>query len=47
MPGQLHERVTAMLRSLPKALRRQFVPAPDWARDVAERLSFGRGRLAQ
>jgi ATP-dependent helicase HrpA len=34
VPGQRAELVTALLRSLPKALRRNFVPAPDVARAV-------------
>jgi ATP-dependent helicase HrpA len=31
IPGWREERATALIRSLPKALRRQFVPAPDFA----------------
>ncbi|MDQ2070774.1 ATP-dependent RNA helicase HrpA [Natronospira bacteriovora] len=31
IPGWRTERATALIRSLPKALRRQFVPAPDFA----------------
>lgn len=31
VPGLLRERVIALLRSLPKALRKSFVPAPDYA----------------
>ncbi|MGD8908965.1 MAG: ATP-dependent RNA helicase HrpA, partial [Chromatiales bacterium] len=31
VPGLLLERVIAMIRSLPKALRRSFVPVPDYA----------------
>jgi len=34
VPGQRAELVTALLRSLPKALRRNFVPAPDVASAV-------------
>ncbi|WP_088285758.1 ATP-dependent RNA helicase HrpA [Kineosporia sp. A_224] len=32
IPGLRHELVTALIRSLPKALRRSFVPAPDTAK---------------
>ena len=32
IPGLRHELVTALIRSLPKAIRRNFVPAPDVAR---------------
>ncbi len=38
VPGLRHELVTALLRSLPKALRRNFVPAADTARVVIEDL---------
>ncbi|MGH8190364.1 MAG: ATP-dependent RNA helicase HrpA [Rhodanobacteraceae bacterium] len=36
VPGLLAEKVTAMLRALPKALRRNFVPAPEFARAFVE-----------
>ncbi len=37
VPGYLEEKVTAMIRALPKPLRRRLVPAPDVARQcVAE-----------
>lgn len=36
VPGLRHEKVTAMIRALPKSLRRHFVPAPDFARAVLE-----------
>lgn len=32
VPGLLEEKVTALIRNLPKALRRELVPAPDFAR---------------
>lgn len=32
IPGLRHEHVTALIKSLPKAIRRNFVPAPDVAR---------------
>ena len=32
IPGLRHELVTALIKSLPKAIRRSFVPAPDVAR---------------
>lgn len=31
VPGMLHEKVTQLIRSLPKSLRRHFVPAPGFA----------------
>src|SRR5690606_9737532 len=35
-PGFVEEKATALIKSLPKALRRNFVPAPDFARAFAE-----------
>lgn len=43
VPGLLHDKIEALIRSLPKSLRRQFVPAPDIARRVASTLPFGEG----
>ncbi len=36
VPGLLPEKVAEMIRALPKVLRRNFVPAPDFARAFAE-----------
>ncbi len=38
VPGLRQELVTELIRSLPKALRREFVPAPDVAREVLANL---------
>lgn len=43
VPGLLEEKVTALIRSLPKDIRRSLVPAPDTARAVVAELEFGRG----
>ncbi len=43
VPGLLEARITALIRSLPKSIRRLLVPAPDTAREVAGQLSFGQG----
>ncbi|MEQ8847602.1 ATP-dependent RNA helicase HrpA [Botrimarina sp.] len=45
VPGQLAERIVALIRALPKPLRTRLVPAPDAAARVAERLPFGEGRF--
>jgi ATP-dependent helicase HrpA len=45
VPGRREELVTALIRSLPKQWRRQFVPAPDHARTVVEHLKPGAGSL--
>jgi ATP-dependent helicase HrpA len=36
IPGLIEEKVTALIRSLPKQLRKNFVPAPDFARACLE-----------
>ena len=41
VPGLLEEKITALLRGLPKALRRNFVPVPDYARACVEALEPG------
>jgi len=43
VPGLVAEKVQALVRSLPKAVRRNLGPAPDVARKVAERLEFAAG----
>src|SRR5580700_6809654 len=45
VPGLRTELVTEMIRSLPKALRRDLVPAPDVAREVVARLGPPTGDL--
>ncbi len=41
VPGLLHTKMTELIRSLPKKLRRNFVPAPDFARACYEALQAG------
>ena len=43
IPGQFEERIVALIKSLPKSLRRNFVPAPETARQVAKVLQHGQG----
>lgn len=45
VPGLLQEKVVALIRGLPKAIRRNFVPAPDFARAVLEAIPHGEGSL--
>ena len=45
VPGLREELVTELIRSLPKELRRLFVPAPDTARAVIARLGEPHGSL--
>ncbi len=43
VPGRVEEKLTALIRSLPKSLRRSFIPAPDVARRAAEMMTFAQG----
>ena len=45
VPGLLEEKVLAMIRSLPKALRTRFVPAPEAAKRAMAELRHGQGDL--
>jgi ATP-dependent helicase HrpA len=45
VPGLREELITELIRSLPKQLRRSFVPAPQTAHDVLARLGEPRGSL--
>lgn len=45
VPGLLEEKVTTLIRGLPKSVRHLFVPVPDTARQVCELLEFGVGSL--
>lgn len=41
VPGLRDELITAMLRTLPKVIRRQVVPAAEWAAKISEELPSG------
>ncbi len=44
IPGMLEEKCLALIKTLPKSVRKNFVPAPDFARRASEGLEFdGRG----
>jgi len=45
VPGLREDLVTELIRSLPKALRRSYVPAPNYARAVLERVGPADGPL--
>ncbi len=47
VPGLLEQKVEAMLRALPKALRRPLVPIPDTAKLIASQLRFGEGSIEE
>ena len=41
VPGMLHEKVTQLIRSLPKSIRRNFVPAPNFATACLQAITAG------
>ncbi|MDX8390496.1 MAG: ATP-dependent RNA helicase HrpA [Mariprofundaceae bacterium] len=45
VPGMLHEKVVALIKTLPKALRRNFVPAPQFAEAAIANMDASRGSL--
>ncbi len=47
VPGLREELVTALIRSLPKQLRVNFVPVPDYARAVLDRVTPADGPLVE
>ena len=47
VPGLLEQKVEAMLRSLPKTLRRSIVPIPDTAKTIVSQLRFGDGSIEE
>lgn len=44
-PGFVQDKAAALIKSLPKTLRRNFVPAPDFARAFAEAHTSSNGQL--
>lgn len=47
VPGLQHELIVALIRSLPKATRRNFVPAPQYADAVMASMEAGNGTLLE
>ncbi len=45
VPGLLEEKITSLIKGLPKVLRKNFVPAPQYARACAEHMPFAQGSL--
>ena len=45
VPGLIQEKITELIRSLPKQLRRNFVPAPNFAEACCHTLEFATGNL--
>ena len=47
VPGLIEEKIAALLKSLPKDLRRSLVPIPETAARVAQVVRFGEGSVAE
>ncbi|KQB52133.1 ATP-dependent helicase [Pseudomonas endophytica] len=47
VPGMIEAKCIALVRSLPKALRKNFVPVPDFVKAALQRMAFGEGSLPQ
>ena len=47
VPGLNQQRVTALIKSLPKAIRRNFVPVPETAQEICEKLVIGSGSFVE
>ena len=47
VPGLLEAKCVALVRNLPKALRKNFVPVPDFVKAALARMTFGQGGLPQ
>ncbi|MBU0920466.1 ATP-dependent RNA helicase HrpA [Stutzerimonas kunmingensis] len=47
VPGLLETKAVALVRNLPKALRKNFVPVPDFVGAALAKISFGEGSLPE
>lgn len=47
VPGLLETKCVALVRNLPKALRKNFVPVPDFVKAALQRMVFAEGSLPQ
>ncbi|MDR6713106.1 ATP-dependent helicase HrpA [Pseudomonas hunanensis] len=47
VPGLIEAKCVALVRNLPKALRKNFVPVPDFVKAALSRMTFGQGGLPQ
>ncbi len=47
VPGLLETKAVALVRNLPKALRKNFVPVPDFVGAALAKISFGEGSLSE
>ena len=47
VPGLIEARCVALIRNLPKTVRKNFVPVPDFVKAALARMVFGQGALPQ
>ncbi|WP_122499862.1 ATP-dependent RNA helicase HrpA [Pseudomonas viridiflava] len=47
VPGLFETKCIALVRSLPKAVRKNFVPVPDFIKAALQRITFGEGSLTE
>lgn len=47
VPGMLMEKLVLLIKSLPKSIRRNYVPAPQFAQAAMENMEFGKGELLE
>jgi len=47
VPGLIEDKIVALMRTLPKELRRDLVPIPEVAGEVAKVIKFGEGSLSE
>ncbi|MCY1392970.1 RNA helicase HrpA [compost metagenome] len=47
VPGLLEAKCIALVRNLPKAIRKNFVPVPDFVKAALQRMTFAEGSLPQ
>ena len=47
VPGLIREKITLLMRALPKVIRKQFVPVPDTVTAFLESVTYGEGRLLE
>jgi ATP-dependent helicase HrpA len=45
VPGSLKDKIVALIKTLPRTLRRNFVPAPDFAEACVANMRFGEGAI--
>jgi ATP-dependent helicase HrpA len=47
VPGLLETKCVALVRNLPKAMRKNFVPVPDFVKAALDKITFGQGSLPE